>query len=91
MPRSGGEYAFFTEAFGSLHKFWGPLPAFVFSFVSILLLQPCAAAIVTLTSAEYLVESILCLICIEGDTLWLKRLIAIAEISKSMIFVSFNK
>lgn len=84
VPRSGGEYAFFTEAFGSLHKFWGPLPAFVFSFVYILLLQPCAAAIVTLTSAEYLVESVLSLVCIQANTLWLKRIIAIAEISKKI-------
>lgn len=80
VPRSGGEYAFFSEAFGPMHKFWGPLPAFVFSFTALLLLQPCAAAIVTLTSAEYLVESVLCVVCIQADTVWLKRLIAIAEL-----------
>lgn len=82
IPRSGAQYAFFTDSFGPLHKFWGPLPAFVYAFTEVLVSQPCGIAIVALTSAEYLVESLLYLICVEGEVVWLKRLIAIMEICK---------
>lgn len=85
IPRSGGQYAFFTDSFGPLHKYWGAIPAFVYAFTEVLISQPCGIAIVALTSAEYLVESLLHVICIEGDTLWLKRLIAIMEISNYFI------
>lgn len=84
IPRSGGQYAFFTDSFGPLHNFWGPIPAFVYAFTEVLISQPCGIAIVALTSAEYLVEALLYVICIEGDTIWLKRLIAIMEISKKI-------
>lgn len=85
IPRSGGQYAFFTDSFGPLHKYWGAIPAFVYAFTEVLISQPCGIAIVALTSAEYLVESLLHVVCIEGDTIWLKRLIAIMEISNFLV------
>lgn len=87
IPRSGGPYAFFTDSYGPLHKYWGGIPAFIYAFTEVLISQPCGIAIVALTSAEYLVEALLHAICIEGETVWLKRLIAIIEISKSFITV----
>lgn len=84
VPRSGSEYAFFTDSFGPLHKFWGPLPAFVYAFIMVLLVRPCSVTIVTLTSAEYLVEFVAYFICFDEDfdIIWLKRLIAIIEVCK---------
>ncbi|XP_064089717.1 b(0,+)-type amino acid transporter 1-like isoform X2 [Macrobrachium nipponense] len=53
---SGGEYAYFMEGFapGTKRKiWWAPIPAFLFSWVSILLLKPSSLAIICLTCAEY--------------------------------------
>lgn len=84
VPRSGSEYAFFTDSFGPLNKFWGPLPAFIYAFLMVLLIRPCSVTIVTLTSAEYLVEFIKHFICFDENynIILLKRLIAIIEICK---------
>lgn len=84
VPRSGSEYAFFTDSFGQMHKFWGPLPAFMYAFLMVLIVRPCSVTIVILTSAEYLVEFIANFICFdeEFDIMWLKRVIAIIEICK---------
>lgn len=53
IPRSGGEYAFLLESFSKLHRFWGPLPAFICSWVYVVVLRPAAIAVVILTFAEY--------------------------------------
>ncbi len=36
VPRSGAEYAYLFEAFAKQNKFWGPLPAFLLSWVFVL-------------------------------------------------------
>lgn len=79
VPRSGSEYAFFTDSFGPLHKFWGPLPAFIYSFVVVLVIRPCSVSVILLTSAEYFVEFTETFVCISDELYakWSKRLIAI--------------
>lgn len=57
--RSGGEYAYYLEALGNLHPFWGPLPAFLFSWITILLIQPAGLAFLSLSVAKYTVVPIL--------------------------------
>jgi L-type amino acid transporter 9 len=47
---SGAEYAYFMDAFGSL-------PAFLFSWVSTLVLKPSQMAIICLSFAKYAVEA----------------------------------
>ncbi|KAF4529098.1 hypothetical protein B566_EDAN014620 [Ephemera danica] len=47
---SGAEYAYFMDAFGSL-------PAFLFSWVSTLVLKPSQMAIICLSFAQYTVEA----------------------------------
>ncbi|XP_073981567.1 L-type amino acid transporter sobremesa isoform X1 [Rhodnius prolixus] len=47
---SGAEYAYFMDAFG-------PLPAFLFSWVSTLVLKPSQMAIICLSFAKYAVEA----------------------------------
>lgn len=40
----------------SLHKFWGPLPAFICAWVFVLVLRPAEIAVIILTFAEYCVQ-----------------------------------
>lgn len=56
IPRSGGEYAFLLESFSKLHPFWGPLPAFICSWLYVVVLRPAAMAVVILTFAEYSIQ-----------------------------------
>ncbi|XP_034195442.1 b(0,+)-type amino acid transporter 1 [Osmia lignaria lignaria] len=56
VPRSGAEYAYFIEAFSPLHRYAGQIPAFVCSWVYVVLLRPAEVAVVMLTFAEYSVQ-----------------------------------
>lgn len=53
IPKSGAEYAYFLDGFGPLHRFWGPLPAFLYSWINVLLLRPLTYAIGCLSVAAY--------------------------------------
>lgn len=53
---SGGEYSYYLQAFSppKVRKtWWAPIPAFLFSWVSVFLLKPSGLAIISLTCAEY--------------------------------------
>ncbi|XP_076623185.1 b(0,+)-type amino acid transporter 1 isoform X1 [Colletes latitarsis] len=56
VPRSGAEYAYFVEAFTPLHRYAGQIPAFICSWVYVVLLRPAEVAVVMLTFAEYSVQ-----------------------------------
>lgn len=58
VPRSGAEYAYLMEAFSKTHTFWGPLPAFVTSWVYVVILRPAEIAVIVLTFAEYFIQPI---------------------------------
>jgi len=49
ITQSGAEYSYFLEAFG-------PMPAFLFCWVSTFLLKPSQLAIISLSFAKYTVE-----------------------------------
>ncbi|KAJ8931213.1 hypothetical protein NQ314_015910 [Rhamnusium bicolor] len=70
VPRSGSEYAYFMDSFGPLHKFWGNLPSFVYSWIMIVIIRPAEVAVIVLTFSEYLCQPILNIFCIKnpGDT-----------------------
>ena len=59
IPKSGGEYAYYLESLGGLHPFWGPLPAFLFSWLFNLLIKPAGMAATCLAIAKYTVVPIL--------------------------------
>lgn len=56
VPRSGAEYAYLFETFSKQHKFWGPLPAFLCSWVYVVILRPAEIAVIVLTCAEYSIQ-----------------------------------
>ncbi|XP_046391371.1 b(0,+)-type amino acid transporter 1-like [Ischnura elegans] len=72
VPRSGAEYAYFQEAFagggiaggggkiqtGKTAK-WGPLPAFLCSWIYVLALRPAEIAVIILTFSEYSIRPFL--------------------------------
>lgn len=49
IPKSGGDYAYIGSAFG-------PLPAFLYLWVALLILVPTGNAITALTFAQYLLQ-----------------------------------
>lgn len=55
IPKSGCEYAYFLDGFSALHPFWGPIPAFLYSWITVLLLNPMSYAIGCLSFANYAV------------------------------------
>lgn len=69
IPKSGGEYAYFLDGLGSLHPFWGPLPAFLYSWLAVLLLRPTTLAVGCLSCANYTIIPLLAAlkICLEPD------------------------
>lgn len=80
VPRSGAEYAYFMDAFGPLHKFWGKLPAFIASWVYVVVLRPAEVAVIVLTFAEYFCQPILDALetnLTEGDTSAIKKIVGL--------------
>lgn len=69
---SGAEYAYFLDAFG-------PLPAFLFSWVSSLVLKPSQVAIICLTFAQYSVEAFA-----NDAPQWSVKLVSIASIGEDL-------
>lgn len=78
VPRSGAEYAYFIEAYGPLHPYAGQIPAFICSWVYVMLLRPAEVAVITLTFAEYSVQPFASYLNLPNDTMMsLKKLIAV--------------
>ena len=53
IPKSGGEYIYYMEAFAPHHRFWGPLLPFLHAWISVNLLRTASTAIAALSFAEY--------------------------------------
>ncbi|CAK1553321.1 unnamed protein product [Leptosia nina] len=56
LGESGAEYAYFREAFGKMHKFWGPLPSFICAWIYVVILRPAEVAIIVMTFAQYAIQ-----------------------------------
>ncbi len=81
IPKSGAEYAYYLESLGHLHPFWGPLPAFLFSWLFNLLIKPAGMAASCFAIAKYSIVPILDLLdiklCDEGDLDSLMKIVAL--------------
>ena len=53
---SGGEWIYMNSAFSPLHHIWGDVPAFLFSWTSVVALKTSSVAIVCLTFSEYIMS-----------------------------------
>lgn len=91
VPRCGAEYPYFMESFGPLHKFWGRLPAFLYSFIMICIVRPAEVAVIILTFSEYTCQPILDFICVqnEEDRQGVKKIIALAALGKLLRLARF--
>lgn len=80
IPKSGGEYAYLIDGLRPFHSFWGPVPGFLYSWISILLLRPASMAVGCLSCASYTVYPLLASLqlCLpEGTEEYLIKLTAI--------------
>ncbi|XP_066250224.1 b(0,+)-type amino acid transporter 1-like [Euwallacea similis] len=65
IPRSGAEYAYFMDSFGPLHNFWGRLPAFLYSWLMVIIIRPAEVAVIVLTFSEYISQPVMDLLCVQ--------------------------
>ena len=70
IPKSGGEHAYFSQGFRRFHPFWGPLPAFLYAWLVILLLRPVSSAVTCLAIAGYTLRPILGALHLHDDGCW---------------------
>lgn len=78
VNKSGGEFSFYQSAFADLHKFWGPLPSFIYSWVSIMYVRPAEVAIIILTFSEYSIRPFSLLVTMSpGNEALLKKIVSI--------------
>ncbi|KAL7631569.1 UNVERIFIED_CONTAM: hypothetical protein RMT77_018129 [Armadillidium vulgare] len=90
VESSGGEYSYFLEGFKPKDRkirWWTPLPAFLLSWVSIFLLKPSSLAIITLTSAEYIVR-IFRIGCFHDEEAWQEqRVLSVKLLAATIIII----
>lgn len=75
IPKSGAEYAYLRGAFG-------PLPAFLFAWTTVLVNKPSALAIILLTFASYVIEAIFPGCSSKPEMVPLTKLLAASAIGK---------
>jgi len=85
IPKSGGEYSYFLESFGPLHRFFGPLVAFLYIWINIFIINPCSLAANSLSFATYVWVPILTLAGVDRENTYLfgvlTRIFAVAFIT----------
>ncbi|KAI5636768.1 amino acid permease domain-containing protein [Phthorimaea operculella] len=86
VAKSGGEYAYIQEAFGKMHKFWGPLPAFSCAWIYVVILRPAEVAIIVMTCAEYSIQPF----TMDLDPDYKERAITLASLAFLFIMTYIN-
>jgi len=93
VPRSGAEYVYFQEAFGSLHKFWGPLPSFLCSWVYVVVLRPAEVAVIIMAFGQYVCQPLEAYVGeLEAESKDLARkVIAALAVGKCLQYLRFSQ
>lgn len=55
INKSGAEYSYLLETFRPMHRNLGAIPAYIFSWVSVIIIRPSAFAIIALSFGTYAV------------------------------------
>ena len=76
VPKSGAEYAYLLEAFGEI-------PAFLFTFVSAIILRPASVAAILLTAGNYVVEPFFRSDCESSNKILTAKLLAAAFLGET--------
>ena len=76
VPKSGAEYAYLLEAFGEI-------PAFLFTFVSAIILRPASVAAILLTAGNYVVEPFFGSDCESANKMLTAKLLAAAFLGEA--------
>ena len=76
VPKSGAEYAYLLEAFGEI-------PAFLFTFVSAIILRPASVAAILLTAGNYVVEPFFGSDCESANKMLTAKLLAAAFLGET--------
>ena len=71
VTKSGGEYSYLLEAFGEI-------PAFLFSFVSAVILRPASVAAIVLATGNYIAEPFFGLDCEPTNKILIAKMLAAA-------------
>lgn len=85
MPASGGEYYYLCHTYKPLHRFWGPLPSFIYAWLNILLQRSAAISILCLSCSRYTVYPILSFfhVCMDPESVdSLVKIVAAAFLGK---------
>jgi len=83
-PSSGAEYAYLMDAFG-------PMPAFLFSWISTLILKPSQVAIICLSFAKYAVEAFVDECGSSDLVVKIVAVLSICEFTPNVTFLQFLK
>ena len=76
IPASGGEYVYIKEAFGDL-------PAFLFVYVSNIVIRPASLSAICVAAGDYVVEPFLVYQHVDDNKVLIAKLIAAFFLSKS--------
>lgn len=56
ITKSGGEWVYINMAFAPLSRYFGELPAFLFSWMSVVVLKPVSVTVIAMAFSEYLLS-----------------------------------
>ena len=84
LPESGGEYIYIKEALGDL-------PAFLFNYVSNMVIKPAALSAICVAAGDYVVEPLLVYEHVASNKVLIAKLIAAFFLSKCLFFLSGHK
>lgn len=84
IAASGGEWVYINTAFGPLNSKIGELPAFLFSWTSVVVLKPSSFAIISLAFAQYIMSPFFDVDC--GPPTLVVKLLTVVTMCKNLLY-----